>query len=76
MKAYKCDICDHYCDDVLTIHGVRRPDSHKKYDHLEGTSADCCEACYDKVMGFIGESMRIGQDTKSAPSATQDTTTL
>lgn len=57
MKAYKCDICGCYCDDVITIHGVRRPGARKKYAHIDGTSADCCEVCYDKIMDFIFKSM-------------------
>ena len=57
MKAYKCDICQHYCDDVLTVHGISKPDTHKNYERLNGQSADCCGVCYDKIMERIAEMM-------------------
>jgi Lar family restriction alleviation protein len=53
MKAYKCDLCFKYCDDVLTIHSIVRPYSHSVYDELNGQSVDCCEDCFDKIMAFI-----------------------
>lgn len=59
MKAYKCDICGHYCDDVFTIHGITAPISHAKY--YNGESFDCCERCYDEIMRKISD-MKSGKE--------------
>ncbi len=68
MKAYKCDICDKYCDDVLTVHGISQPGSHRKYSSLENTSADCCEACYDEIMekiaGMMSRPPKAGEESR------------
>jgi hypothetical protein len=61
MKAYKCDLCKQYCDNVLTIHGVSEPYTHVPYKNQfcdDRLSMDCCEKCYDEVMLKIEELMK------------------
>jgi len=53
MKAYKCDICNEYCDDVFTIHGISNPNDHTKLVEVPSGSADCCVSCYDDIMLHI-----------------------
>ena len=57
-RAYKCDICGNYCEDVYTIHGVSTPE-HSFYDHLKGDSADCCKDCYDEIMVKIKKMIKL-----------------
>lgn len=58
-KAYKCDICGGYCDDVYTIHGISNPGSHKPYEKSEDKfSFDCCVTCYDEIMQGIQNVMQ------------------
>jgi len=49
-KAYKCDICKEYCEDVFTVHGLSEPETHNV--GVFGVAVDCCEDCYNKICEF------------------------
>jgi len=53
IKAYKCDICNEYCDNVWTIQGISEPKTHIKMSRLNNANPECCEECYDKIMCAI-----------------------
>jgi len=57
-KAYKCDICKDYCEDVYTIHGISR-----EYSKLKDESVDCCEVCYRDIMLKISYMVECAVDT-------------
>lgn len=53
MKAYKCDMCGKYVDDVFSLNGISKPDF-KYYDFCgPGTKFDFCENCFRGVMHYI-----------------------
>lgn len=64
--AYKCDVCQKYCDGVYTIHGVCTPHTHFKF--TPSGSTDCCFACYEEIMQKI-DGMRKPQPEPSADGA-------
>lgn len=53
MRAYRCDLCKEYCDNVWSIHGLSQPETHLKICGIENTVGDCCKDCYDKIMVFV-----------------------
>jgi len=57
MKAYKCDICKEFCEDVFTIGGIQKPITHEKIEGLVKGEAECCPQCYDLIMGQIMRAM-------------------
>ena len=55
MKAYKCDMCGKYADDVFSLNGICKPDF-KYYDFCgPDTKFDMCENCFRNVMQYIYE---------------------
>jgi hypothetical protein len=58
MKAYKCNLCKKYCNDVYTIHGISEPYIHRTLPN-GSQSVDCCETCYDKIMVVVAGLMGV-----------------
>lgn len=59
MKAYKCDVCKEYCDDVFTVEGLSEPITHVvgRFEKACINGLDCCPDCYDKICGFVCDLM-------------------
>ena len=55
MKAFKCDICKEYCDDVFKVDGLSEPKTH--IIGRFGINLDCCVECYDKICKFVGDNI-------------------
>ena len=55
MKAFKCDVCKEYCDDVYTISGLSEPVTHivGKFGKTCINGLECCNDCYDKICEFV-----------------------
>ena len=53
MKAYKCDICKKYCNDVYKVDELSEPKSHKYSDRFTKDGLECCPVCYDKICSFV-----------------------
>lgn len=60
-KAYKCDICGCYCDDVFALHGLSAPNTHNFTKNFPQGVADCCELCYDTIMQKIADMIKEEQ---------------
>lgn len=55
MKAYKCDMCGKYVDDVFSLNGISKPDFNY-YDFCRpDTKFDFCRNCFRDVMQYIYE---------------------
>lgn len=53
MKAYKCDMCGRYVDDVYSLSGISKPDF-SYYDFCTpDTKFDFCENCFRDMMHYI-----------------------
>lgn len=55
MKAYKCDMCGKYVDDVYTVNGICKPD--REYYGFAGHEGhlDLCSNCHSNLMSYIYE---------------------
>ena len=51
-KAYKCDICGKYCDDIYEMSGISKPNL-VYYEDIEGGNAEVCKQCLVKIMEFV-----------------------
>lgn len=55
MKAYRCDMCGKYVDDVYSLSGISKPDL-SYYDFCgPDTKFDFCRYCFRNVMQYIYE---------------------
>ena len=59
MKAYKCDVCGHYCNDVYKIDSDAFdifPNDKVEYGIKERNRTevrDMCECCYKDIKSYI-----------------------
>lgn len=53
MKAYKCDMCGKYVDDVHAVNGICKPN--REYYGFAGHEGhlDLCSNCYSNLMSYI-----------------------
>lgn len=53
MKAYKCDMCGKYVDDVYVVSGICKPN--REYYGFAGHEGhfDLCPNCHSNLMSYI-----------------------
>jgi hypothetical protein len=56
-KAYKCDVCKDYCDDIYKIEGLSEPETHV-VGRFGAFGLECCTKCYDKICNFVSKEIK------------------